>query len=397
MLNASHRSISFPTIDNPGFFSWKSTRLTQGRGGHDVAEVSGTICRDVSLESGTPVVFNFGATAGRWWYGYVHTRHGITQQSSPEVTFTCIGPSYSLSGGGQFTWVNTTATSVVQELTRARGLALDITPMTRVYEHLSQAGRTDWQLLEHVARENARFLYVSGATVRFLSREAILSGFDPASPPTFGRSRTLYWEALQSEDPGSTRERTAIKSFSGVDPRLGTVLRVSGLPKVAPHGGKSGVPMFTDMATDTPVGSLAEATALSEAAVEESSWKYHLKADVQGDESLEPGSVIVLQDVGRFSGSWVVKAVSHVISDEEGYHCELDLMTDALGELPRVYLNPGQTPAPRPAATPVLRAAGRNRHPSDAFATGALRWQARNANTIITRPRPVAVGRPRVR
>lgn len=384
--------ISFPTLNLGGNFQWHGLRLHQARNGHDVAEITGRLPIQVSWETGTPVTFTFGDRHETQWFGYVHTAHRVTSGQANEVVLTCVGPSYALSGGSQFTWVNTTATTVVQQITQSRGLACDITPTTRVYEHLSQAGYTDWELLARLAKENGRFLYMEGATVRFLSRESILAGFDATTAPTWNYAETHGYSGAQSEDPGTQAERTAIKAFAGVDPRLAGVIKAYGVPNKAAHGTIAGAPLFTDMATHTPVHSLHEASALASSAIDMSSWKYHLKAHVYGNASVVPGVVVMMQNASNMSGAWVVDSVAHTI-DENGYTLDLQLVTDAFGELPPQYTNSRVKP-PRPAADLVLRNAngGSTSSNSKGFKQGNLRWQARNAQPV----RPATASQARI-
>lgn len=403
-FNPNLRSLVFPAGGFSGTMTWYGMRLHQSRAEHDVAEIIGThVGATAPVQSGTPVAALWGPVPDsyRTWYGYVHTADRALTDTLNEIRFTCVGPSYALAGGGQTVWPGSTASAVVESLTRARGLAVDDTPTTRAYEHVSQAGQTEWELVNRLARENSRFVTMDGATVRFLSKQAILAGFLLDTAPTFAYmtntlNNIIHFQGMQSEDPGSSTARAGIKSFSGVDPRTGAVITQYGIPGGAPFGSYSGSPMFTDVQSQYSVTSLEEAAALSDAALELSSWKYQMTATVKGDTRLKPGIVIVMQNVGRFTGAWVVNDVTHVL-DEHGYSCELTLVSDALGQPPRQFQNIGKAQAPRPAADLVLRTTKGNDPASAAFGGSKLRWQSRNARPVAA-PAPAGrVGKPRVR
>lgn len=402
-FNPALRSLQFPAGGLTGVLSWYGMRLYQSRGEHDVAEIICVINSATTPQSGTPLVVTWGPATqpNRSWYGYVHTSDRALTDTLNEVKMTCVGPSYALAGGGQTVWPGATASAVVEEITRARGLAVDDTATTRTYEHVSQAGQTEWELINRLAKENSRFVTMDGATVRFLSKQAILAGFLLDTAPTFAyRTNTLnnviHYQGVQSEDPGSSTARAGIKAFAGVDPRTGSVITQYGVPGGTPFGSYNGSPLFTDVQSQYSVTSLEEAAALSDAALELSSWKYQMLATVKGDTRLKPGVVIVMQNVGKFAGAWVIHDVIHTL-DEHGYSCELTLVSDALGQPPRQFQNIGRASAPRPAADLVIRSVRSNDPAAAAFGGSRLRWQSRNARPVTPPSRGGRVGKPRVR
>lgn len=397
MYNPSLGYVRFPG-ERVTIGSWRSLHLHQGMGEHDFAEATFAYPASAqnSFTTGSPIEFSFGMSGApyRTWTGYIHAPEQSVFGQVSEMTLSCLGPTYGLSGSGQTSWTNITASAVVEQLCAAQGLAAHTSGTSRVYQHLTQAGMTGWELINRLARENGRFVIPDGVGLRFASRQDIHSTFNVQTCINLAASQdnssqVLSWKPLQSEDPGAG-ERTAIKSFSGVDPQGRLVRHVqSTQPQAAPFGTSTGRRLFLDAKTATAVTSAAEAEALHSAATELSAWKYRMTATVRGRQGLEPGVVVRTLGMDRYSGTWVVQAVSHVVENGE-YVCHLDLITDALGQLPRQYQNVGGITRPLPKATPVLRQTS-SADPSSAFATSQTRWQAQNRVTLqafLPRPTP---------
>ena len=396
MYNTYLGTLQFPTQASIQLGGWRSLRLHQGWGQHDLAEIvlGYPAAADNPFMTGTPIIGTFGFPPNyRSWNGYIHTPQRAVDGMITEMTLECLGPTYALAGAGQKSWDNVRASDVVQQLCAAHGLAAHVTPTTRVYQHLTQAGMTDWQLINRLGRENGRFVIADGVGVRFLSREDILAPFDASTALTFSyapdRSTSiLAWKPTQSDDPGDSPERAAVKSLSGIDASGGQVIRQVQSATPAAHGSISGLPSFLDIKTNVTVTSAAEAESRQQAATALSSWKYRMQATLRGTPGLEPGIVLRMLGLGRYSGTWVVEQVLHVL--EQGtYGCVVELITDALGELPRQYRNTGGIARPFVKATPVLRQSGGGSGASTAFATSQTRWQAQNRVAVASfLPRP---------
>jgi len=376
---------------------WKTLKLHQGWGQHDLAEVEVSHPRgqETAFTTGTPITFTFGMPGSQQrWTGYVQTPDRYVTGEVTETVLSCLGPTYSLSGSDQRSWNRISASAVVEQLCGFQSLACHTTGTPRVYDHITQAGLTDWELINRLAAENGRFVIADGVGVRFLSRPAILATFNVTTSPVFiathTRTTQVYsWQPTASDDPGIPSERAAVKSFAGVDSRDAHVVRHVQSSADVPFGSVTGGKLFLDTKARTPVSNAAEAEALHQAASDLASWKYRLHMVTIGRANIEPGLVVRTVGMDGFSGTWVVENVTHVIGGGL-YTCEIDLVTDALGELPRQYTNPGGITRALPKAAPVLRQAAT----TTAFATSQTRWQAQNRVSVqafLPRPVPAAL------
>lgn len=224
------------------------------------------------------------------------------------------------------------ATAIIRKVAKNAGLTagkVEAAPIT--YQHISQAGVSDWDFLQTLAREH-------GALVR-VDDKGVLDFVKPqpaskAPAPTTSAEKSPY--VLEYG-----RNLMALRAVLGTSEQTGGV-EVRGWNQVTkteivatrkPQPSKTVVPGLLAtkaakltsggklLAAGTPYATQAEADAAAKALEESLSAGYgELEAVVEGNPQLRAGVPIALGNVGAaFSGRYTATAVTHVIEPNRGY------------------------------------------------------------------------------
>lgn len=297
-----------------------------------------------TVRPGTPVEVQLTAnTTPRDFFGYVHH---ITPMASPGKMFTevvCIGGSFPMKQASQKVYRDHTADQVVKEMCIKHRLKFEGVPHPRVFDMISQAGYTDWQLAVRLAKQIGYTLRAENTEVYF---EPILNDYslyreqakrftlrDAGSPD----GSTLYsFKPIIGDSIEYDGDMKAAVSVSGVD-RFAKAPIAQTKQKRNKTTKKRKQDEFFDRFNGLVVApSSAIASFEADAAEARNSFPYRGTATVLGDTTIRPNMPVYLSGIGgTYSGYWTVLSAEHVITEAErntaSYVTNLVLGTDSLG------------------------------------------------------------------
>lgn len=335
----SYLDIQFPTLDAP---IDKAAELnhTHSRYEHEIVTVyfsEWSVAYDL-ISSGTPVVIKLTNTGGsRTINGYVHY---VKPDISPEknyVEVTIIGCSYPLKQASQKVWSDVTASEVIADIANRNELSYDCIPTERVYDQISQAGMSDWELMVKLAKQNGYSLKCDNSTVIFhpvtqaftdfraQSSYYRMSGLDEKKTGIYS-FKPLIGEAIPFEDA-----KKASVAVSGVDRDFYTEHQNTNQKEITKTRKGSKPIVFDTYHTDVVAPTFKIAKYESDAADERNRYAYRGTAVLQGSPGLLPDAPIYLDGLGAtYSGYWTILSVNHYI-EKEVFTTTVEVGTDSLG------------------------------------------------------------------
>ena len=335
----SYLDVNFPTLDAAPFRAYEFTH-SHARYEHELATIY-FLDWDTqydSIAAGTPVTVTLtGAKNSKTINGYVHH---ITPDLAPNksyVEITVIGASYMLKQQSQKIWVDTTADAVVADIANKNGMSYIATPYPRIFDQISQAGMTDWELLVKLAKQCGYSFKADNTTLIFqpltqdftdMREQAqyfALTGLESKATDIFSFN-PLIGEAIPYADA-----QKATTAVSGVDRNSGVDHVNTNQAQIKTTRTKENSPVFDNYNTSVVAPSFQVAKYESDAADERNRYAYRGEVVVQGNPSVLPDSPVFLDGVGKtYSGFWTVLSVEHSIS-EHSYTTTLNVGTDSLG------------------------------------------------------------------
>ena len=322
----------------------------QERGKHEFATIR---IRDwnfsyESLRPGTPAHFKLkGESALKEFYGYIHH---VTPHVSPGnnwLEIHLIGASYHLKQASQQIYKNVTATDVVKKIAKRVGFAFNIVDHPRFYKQIAQAGLTDLEMLQKLAKQCGYSLRIQNAEIHFLPVTKIFDEVKQAAKVFTLKDANRGGTTIYSFTPhiGESLEQDgehkAAARVSGVDiTSVGTIQRTN--PK-RPQASKqkTEAEYFDRFDTHVVVNDHDVAKHEASAADERIRFPYRATAEVIGTPDLHPDAPVYLDGIGQeYGGYWTVLSVEHRVIQknvtEHVYTSILHLGTDSLGkDVPR--------------------------------------------------------------
>jgi len=335
----SYLDVNFPTLDSPPFRAYEFTH-SHARYEHELAKIY-FLDWDTqydSIAAGTPVTVTLtGTSSSRTINGYVHH---ITPDLAPNksyVEITVIGASYMLKQQSQKIWVDTTADAVVADIANKNGMSYVAIPYPRIFDQISQAGMTDWELLVKLAKQCGYSFKANNTTLIFqpltqdftdLREEAqyfALTGLESKSTDIFSFKPSI------GENIPFVDAQKATSAVSGVDRDSGIDHVNTNQSQIKTTRSTKNSPVFDNYNTSVVAPSFQIAKYESDAADERNRYAYRGEVVVQGNPSVLPDSPVFLDGVGKaYSGFWTVLSVEHCIS-EHSYTTILNVGADSLG------------------------------------------------------------------
>ena len=335
----NYLDIQFPTLDFPiskaATFNHKHARYE-----HELVDVyfsEWSVPYD-SIASGTPISLsmnNLGSS--RTVNGYIHH---IEPDIAPEknyVKVTVIGASYAFKQCSQQVWVNVTASQIVSDIAIKNGFSYDCIPSNRMYDQVSQAGMSDWELMVRLAEQNGYSLKCDNATLIFhpvtqaftdLRAQAayyMMSGLDSKKTGIYS-FKPLIGEAIPFENAKKSTYAT-----SGVDRNNATEHQNTNQNDIVKTRRDAKPVVFDSYQTTVVAPTFEIAKYESNAADERNRYSYRGTATIQGSPNLLPDAPIYLDGVGsKYSGFWTVLSVEHCI-EKEVFTTTIEIGTDSLG------------------------------------------------------------------
>lgn len=331
-------TIDFPESDAPPSMVY-SLSLYQGRYMHEVVSV---VFKDWganydSISSGSVVKFNLsGFNMNRDFYGYVYC---VMPERTPGTNFTeviLIGGSFPLKQQNQRVFLDTTADQVVKQIVEEHGLVCKAEPFPRVYDQISQAGHSDWELLVRLAKQSGYTLRTENTEVYFepflndytllrseASRFIMNNPNDPSGSDLYS-FKPLIGEAIDYGDA-----KKAAVAVVGVDKNSGTFVKNTVQNRNSAIRRAFQAEFFDKFDTLTVANSPEIATYEAQAAEDRNTFPYRALAEVIGTPNLRPGMPVYLDGLGTtYSGYWVILETEHnVIETELNKHTYTTVLT----------------------------------------------------------------------
>lgn len=221
---------------------------------------------------------------------------------------------------------NVPAATVVRQVARNAGLTVGRVELSPVrYAQISQAGVSDWEFLQQLAREHGVTVQVDDkGTLELLKPKPASSAPDPRtddSPLVLRHGDLLSLRAsLTSSDQV---ERVEVRAWDVATKKAFVAVEPANRSKTTlPGFGESVAGKRTTMlVADTPYSTQAEADTAARSLAESVGAGYaEIEAVAKGHPQLRAGVPIALADAGpAFSGRYTPSSVRHVLEPENGY------------------------------------------------------------------------------
>lgn len=335
----NYLDIQFPTLDAPLSKAAEFTH-THARYEHEIITIyfSDWAVPYQSITTGTPVnVTLSGVGSSRTIHGYVHHIKPDLAPNKNYVEVTVIGASYVLKQQTQKTWVNATADQIIADIAVRNNFDYVAIPTKRVYDQISQAGISDWELMVKLAKQNGCSLKTDNTTIIF---QPLTQDF------TDLRAQAAYYTM-----GGLEGKATGIYSFTPLigdsipyhDAKKSSVA-IGGVNRenAVEHVNTNQKAIKTTRTTSTPAafdtyhtGVVAPTFEIakyeSSAADERNRYAYRGNVTIIGNPTILPDAPIYLDGVGSmYSGFWTVLSTENYVK-QEVYTTTLEVGTDALG------------------------------------------------------------------
>lgn len=339
-------TMSFPESPTTPVGRLQDLHLYQERGAHEFVTATfkdWDVPHDL-LKQGTPVVLKLnGGTASREINAYVYHVKKKNTPGSKSLEIGLIGASYHLKQQRQKVYKNVTASDVIKEIANSHGFAIDVEDHPRVYDQISQAGLSDLEFCNKLAKQCGYSFRVENTEVYFkpmmqLFNELKSSALnfymgDQASPS----GSTLYsFTPMVGETLDQDGEHKAAVAVSGVDKFTGQLIQVTNQKRPKASRAKFEAEFFDRFDAVTVANDYEIAKHESVSADERVRFPYKATAEVLGTPDLHPDVPVYLSGIGGdYEGFWTVLKTEHrVILDtllNHKYTTILHLGTDSLG------------------------------------------------------------------
>jgi len=336
---------SFPDTSTPPAHVY-SLDFYQTRYEHEIAVLQ---FRDWGIEydvvqNGSPVTFTLNDSGkARTFYGYVHHVNVNREPGSFLTEVVVLSSSMLLKNQSQKVWTNLSADGIIQNIANAHGFAAYTVPHPRIYDQVSQAGHTDWELMVRLAKQSGYSLRTENTEIYFQpllheyenkKSEAPLFVMRDANDPS---GSTIYsFSPTISESLEYDGDSKAAIAISGFDSATNSNISSTSQKPNKNTKLKYSREFFDKYDTSVVATNAAIAQYESEAAENRSQFPYRAVAEVAGDPFLRPDLPVYLEGVGSlYSGYWTVLGTQHIVVEEKRnshkYTTVLYLGSDSLG------------------------------------------------------------------
>lgn len=225
---------------------------------------------------------------------------------------TCVGITYPLKGRGIESWTDVTTWWLVEEFGRRFRIRTRVDRVGKLRAAVLQKGRSHWEMLSELAKEDGLLLFVSGNTLqlrdpRLLEEEERKAARVLALRASgIGRLRKITTEMGEvTADGVSAAEYVSTGATSS-----GAEIVVTS--RTSQYRARSSRRTFLTEFVETPVRSVAEGRAELESAERRGYFPYTAEIEADGDPAIRPGAGLHLEGVGeKASGFWIVLKAEH--------------------------------------------------------------------------------------
>ena len=335
----NYLTVEFPTLDNL-LHRANSMSSTHARYEHEVIDIH-FLNPDVpyeSIASGTPVIINLeNVGSKRKINGYVHHIKPDLAPNKNYVSVTIIGASYVFKQQSQRVWTNLTASQIVADIATKNNFSYVAIPTTRIYDQVSQAGMSDWELMVRLAKQSGYSLKTDNTTLYFQPLTQEFTDFRQQSyyyslSTLKDKSTGIYsFEPLIGEFIPYEDAKKASVVVAGVDHLTTNVHVNSNQTTISPTRKIVNPAVFDSYHTHVVAPTFEIAKYESLAADERNRYAYRGEVVLNGNPNLLPDSPVFLDGVGKaYSGYWTVLSVEHEVVNHY-YTTKALVGTDSLG------------------------------------------------------------------
>ena len=336
--------LSFPNAQLPAL-RVQDLSLHHERGKHEFATVSlknWNLSYD-SLRPGTPAKFNLkGDDSHREFAGYIHhvTPHVTPGNNWIEVHL--IGASYHLKQASQQIYKNVTASDVVKKIAKRVGFAYNVIDHPRIFKQIAQAGLTDLEMLQQLAKKCGYSLRIQNAEIHFQPVTKVHDEMKSVAKVFRLRDANAAGTTIYSFTPhigeslDQEGEYKAAVGVAGVDKFNPMPIQKANQKRPKASRQKTEAEYFDRFDTKTVVHEQEAAKYEAIAADERVRFPYRATVEVIGTADIHPDMPVYLDGVGQeYSGYWTVLSVEHRVrlhdATQHIYTNILHVGTDSLG------------------------------------------------------------------
>jgi phage protein D/phage baseplate assembly protein gpV len=228
-------------------------------------------------------------------------------------------------------YVQATASDIATQVARRAGLKVGKVEATRtVFDHLSQAGQTDWDLLQQLARDSGREVLVRKGEFSFTAPAAASAapaagGPDNQNPLVLqlGKDLLRFRSVLTSAQQAGNVEVRGwdVASKKALTARSPAKTTSAELPTVTPAALAKVFGDPVHVATDVPYRTQAEVDSAAAALAEDLAGAFaELEGVARGNPALRAGSTVTVDGMGvPFDGKYTVTTSRHRFDPTTGY------------------------------------------------------------------------------
>lgn len=340
MFKFSFIDIQFPTLSTP-LNRAADLVFSHARYEHETAVVYFTNWSPTyeSVSPGTPVILTLnGGKSAETYNMYVNYVRPDLSPSKKYLEMHLIGASYPLKQQSQRMWANVTADRVAADIAKSHNFSYIATPHPRVYDQITQAGKTDWELLSGLAKQCGYSLSAVNTTLKF---QPLTKSFSDNRSTSYyftmtdlsNRATEIFsFEPLIGESIPFEDAQKATVSIAGINPKNKSSHAHKGMKSDKYTRRRSSEPVFTSYNTSVVAPSFEVSKYETDAAIERNRYPYRGKAVVIGTPGIRPDDAVFLANIGTsYSGYWTVLKVEHEIENNRQFVTTLHLGTDSLG------------------------------------------------------------------
>ena len=342
--------------------------LTQNRYEHETAKI---VFKDWDLDydaitTNSPISVKLtGTNEFIIFNGYVdYVKPCITPgENYTEVGF--ISASGNMRNQIEAVYKNITADQVVKRIATKYGFACYSVPHPRVYPQISQAGRSDWQLMVRLAKQNGYTLRTHNTEIYFqpmledYTKYRAQAKYFSLQYPESTIGTTIYsFDPVIGEAIDYKESFKAAVAVAGVDKYSKSAIKTAKQNRNKKTRKKKKPESFDRFATDIVVNDPETAKYEAEAAENRNVFPYRAWVEVLGEPSLRPDMPVYLDNLGKtYSGYWTILGTEHKVIEEEinqyRYTTVLYVGTDSLGQSD-VWTDNSLVPSPDTVPTRVV-------------------------------------------
>jgi len=223
--------------------------------------------------------------------------------------------------GRQTVYYNKTHSDIANEIAGFYNWGKDIDATRLSYPQIMQAGKTDYQLLKEMSFLNGFDFYISNNILHF-------HGLREEKPIALYSPTMIYSGEFEIESEG----RAVTVGISEYDPLKGTVFNVNSIDSGKSVINENGTDVvgWDDLSAIRKLFLVDAGQFLTKGEAQlfvdglQNAGRYVVRANIKamGNELIHPRSLVEIMGMGRFSGVYYVREVTHTIQNND-YICDL--------------------------------------------------------------------------